>query len=275
MSAPSGFSAAWLTLREPADALARDAGLAAELAGGSAAAPAGAPGWVIHDLGCGTGSMGRWLVPRLPGPQHWVLHDRDPELLTLAAAGMVEFPGDGEAVTAQIRQSDVTALTGQDFAGARLVTASALLDLLTAQEVRLLAEACVDAGCAALFTLSVAGQVKLTPADPLDDEIAAAFNAHQRRTVDGRSLLGPDATAIAADAFTRLGAKVRVRPSPWRLGPDRAALTVEWLRGWVGAALEQRPHLQVEDYLHRRLTSATEGRLRVVVAHDDVLARQE
>ena len=36
---------------------------------------------VIHDLGCGTGSMGRWLAPRLPGPQHWVLHDRDADLL--------------------------------------------------------------------------------------------------------------------------------------------------------------------------------------------------
>jgi hypothetical protein len=27
--------------------------------------------WVIHDLGCGTGAMGRWLAPVLPGPQHW------------------------------------------------------------------------------------------------------------------------------------------------------------------------------------------------------------
>ena len=27
------------------------------------------------------------------------------------------------------------------------------------------------------------------------------------------------------------------RPSPWRLGPGRSALTAEWLRGWVGAAV--------------------------------------
>ena len=27
---------------------------------------------VIHDLGGGSGAMGRWLAPRLPGPQHWV-----------------------------------------------------------------------------------------------------------------------------------------------------------------------------------------------------------
>ena len=43
---------------------------------------------MIHDLGSGTGSMSRWLAPRLPGPQHWVLHDRDADLLARAAAGM-------------------------------------------------------------------------------------------------------------------------------------------------------------------------------------------
>ena len=29
--------------------------------------------------------MGRWLAPLLDGPQHWVLHDRDPDLLGVAA----------------------------------------------------------------------------------------------------------------------------------------------------------------------------------------------
>ena len=41
---------------------------------------------VIHDLGGGSGAMGRWLAPRLPGPQHWVVHDRDADLLELAVA---------------------------------------------------------------------------------------------------------------------------------------------------------------------------------------------
>ena len=47
--------------------------------------PAGRrPPLLVHDLGSGTGSMVRWLAPRLPGPQHWVLHDRDPDLLAAA-----------------------------------------------------------------------------------------------------------------------------------------------------------------------------------------------
>jgi SAM-dependent methyltransferase len=260
MSASSGFSAAWLGLREAADAQARCTALADAVADQLRRVPR----LLVHDLGCGTGSMRRWLAPRLPEPQHWVLHDRDPELLALAAAGADEV---------EARLGDVSALTARDLAGADLVTTSALLDLLTAREVDGLAVACIGAGCAALFTLSVAGRVELTPADPLDGEIATAFDLHQRRTVHGRRLLGPDAVAVASDSFTRLGARVQVCPSPWRLGPDQAALTAEWLRGWVGAAVEQRPDLPVGDYLRRRSAEAADGRLRVVVHHLDLLAR--
>ena len=88
-------------------------------------------GHVIHDLGCGTGAMGRWLAPLLPGPQHWVVHDRDADLLEVAAAEPPGPAADGAAVTVEARQSDLTRLRPGDLAGATLITASALLDLLT------------------------------------------------------------------------------------------------------------------------------------------------
>ena len=66
----------WLALREPADAEARSTELVDD-----PAAHLPTDGLVVHDLGCGTGSMARWLAPRLVGPQRWVLHDRDAELL--------------------------------------------------------------------------------------------------------------------------------------------------------------------------------------------------
>ena len=75
-------SPAWLALREPADAAARSAELAGRVA---RHLPAAGP-LVIHDLGGGSGAMGRWLAPRLHGPQHWVLHDRDADLLERAVA---------------------------------------------------------------------------------------------------------------------------------------------------------------------------------------------
>lgn len=230
---------------------------------------------MIHDLGCGSGSMGRWLAPQLSGPQHWVMYDHDPELLAHAAANMVGSAADGSPVTVETRQADITRLSAEDLAGATLVTASALLDLLTLEEVAGLAAACVGARCAALLTLSVLGRVELAPAEPMDAEIAAAFDAHQRRTIGGRRLLGPDAVDASTQAFGRLGVEVQVRTSPWRLGGDQAALTAQWLRGWVDAAYEQRPELADDGYLGRRLAAAEAGELRVVVHHADLFARSE
>jgi hypothetical protein len=260
----------WLGLREPADA----AGRAPDLVDPVRRHLAGNGRAVIHDLGSGTGSMGRWLAPRLPGPQHWIMYDRDPDLLECARTEMVERAADGSPVTVETRLRDITRLTRDDLGGAALITASALLDMLTVDEVQGVVGACADAGCPALLTLSVTGRVGLTPADPLDAKLAAAFNAHQRRTTGGRQLLGPDAVDAAAGAFRRRGVTVTTRPSPWRLGADRAALTAEWMRGWVAAATEQEPDLAgpAAAYLDSRLAAAAVGDLDVVVQHTDLLA---
>ncbi|AGZ42218.1 methyltransferase domain-containing protein [Actinoplanes friuliensis] len=263
------FSSTWLTLREPADAAARAVELVEALR-----LPAGGE-LVIRDLGCGTGSMGRWLAPRLPGPQRWVLQDRDPALLAHAAAHLPAAAADGSPVTVETAEGDVTALTVEDLAGTSLVTCSALLDLFTTDEVAALAEVCVASGTPALFTLSVVGEVTFEPEDPLDAEVAAAFNAHQRRAVGDRRLLGPEAVGAAAEAFAKAGATVGVRPSPWRLGPGEAQLTAEWLRGWVGAAAEQRPDLRLDAYLEGRIEAAEAGRLQVTVGHQDLLAQKD
>lgn len=268
------YPAQWLDLRERADAAARAVELLDPLRHYLAGAPRPAGGWVIRDLGCGTGSLARWLAPRLTGPQHWILHDRDPDLLALAVARMPASAADGSRITAETQQGDIAGLTAADLAGTSLVTASALLDLLTKDEVGELAGACAVARCPALLALSVTGRVELTPADPLDVEIGDAFNAHQRRSEHGRALLGPDAVTAAGEAFTLRDATVRVRPSPWRLGAAEFALTARWLEGWTGAALDQRPDLapQLDDYLGRRQATCSAGALAAVVHHSDLLA---
>ena len=263
-------SAAWLGLRETADAAARAGDLVEPLRRRLALGRS----VTIHDLGAGTGSMGRWLAPLLPGPQHWILHDRDADLLDRAGAGLVTAAADGAPVTVATHRCDLTRLTAADLADATLVTASALLDMLTAAEVERIVAACAGAGCPTLLTISVIGRVRLTPPDPLDAVVEAAFNAHQRRTVAGRGLLGPDAVAACVQAFGRRGVDVLVRPSPWRLGPGQADLIAEWFTGWVGAAVEQRPGLAgpLAGYTEDRLAAARSGRLTVVVEHRDLLA---
>ena len=273
-SLSTGLRPEWLALREGADAAARSSALVDPLCA-----------WlesrhdtnlVVRDLGCGTGSMGRWLAGRLPGPQHWVLHDRDPDLLSRAIATPPAAAKDGWPVSVSAELADLTTLTDADLAGTSLVTASALLDLLTSAEVAALAKACVAAGCPALLTLSVLGRVELDPVDPLDEEIGAAFNDHQRRDRLGRRQLGLDAFAAAAEEFAK-GSVIYQRPSPWRLGPAQGALSAEWLRGWVSSAIEQRPDLAGAGarYLERRLEAAAAGRLLVVVEHGDLLALPE
>jgi hypothetical protein len=258
----------WLKLREPADAAARSRELVERLA-----RPANGR-WVIHDLGGGTGSMGRWLAPLIPGPQHWVVHDRDVELLALTTACPPGAAADGAAVTVETRRSDVTRLAPEELAGATLITASALLDMLTEDELTGLVTACAGAGCPILLALSVVGRVELTPADPLDPGFNAAFNDHQRRLTERGRLLGPDAVAVAAEQLRRLGAEVLIRSSPWRLGAFDHDLAEVWLAGWVSATCEQQPELGAEAgvYTRRRLEQLAAGELEVTVHHADLLA---
>ena len=252
----------WLALREPADAAAHATDLVERLPEGP---------HVIHDLGGGTGAMGRWLAPRLPGPQHWVLHDRDADLLEVAAADLPGPAADGAGVTVEARQSDITRLPPDELAGATLITASALLDMLTEQELVRLVDSCASVGCPVLLTLTVAGGVELTPADPLDRRVETAFNDHQRRAT-----LGPDAVAAAVRELERHGMEVLVRPSPWQLGHEHAELMIEWFTGWVRAACEEDAGLAAEaqDYTRRRLEQASAGQLAVTVDHADVLAQK-
>jgi hypothetical protein len=267
-SEATAFAPDWLYLREPADAAARASELVDTLRENL---PDGE--LVIRDLGCGTGSLGRWLAGRLPGTQRWILHDHDTELLTRARTSLPATALDGSPVDVVAEQRDVTALRAADLAGTSLVAASALLDLLTEAEVTALASAIVEAGCAALLVLSVTGRVELSPADPLDEAVAAAFNAHQRRITGGRRLLGPAAVDVAATALGRLGATVVRAASAWRLGPDQAALQRQWLEGWVGAAVDHVPDLRpaADVYLQRRLEMAQAGELHAVIHHGDLL----
>jgi hypothetical protein len=254
------FAPEWLALREQADAAARAATLLDPLRTYLDGRPI-----VVRDLGSGTGSMGRWLAPQLGGEQTWTLTDRDPVLLAVAATSVPN---------ASTELRDITALSAADLAGTTLVTGSALLDILTAAEIENLAEACVGAGCPALFALTVVGRVELDPPHLLDAALTSAFNSHQRRTIDGRQLLGPSAVQVAAEAFHRRGAWLQLAPSPWRLGRDQGALIAAWLGGWVSAACEQQPDLigAATAYLDRRLAECAAGSLTATIHHEDLLA---
>lgn len=264
-------SAGWLALREPADAAARAHELVEEVRAhlprqGSV---------VVHDLGCGTGSMARWLSTLLRGRQHWVMVDRDPELLAVAATRAPARAADGAPVTAETRHRDITRLAPVELGGAALITASALLDMMTGEELTRFVACCAAAGCPVLLMLSVTGQVDILPHDPFDEQVRVAFNGHQRRHTGRHRLLGPDAVGAAVEGFQHLGLDVLVRPSPWVLGAAQRALAARWFTGWLRAACEESPSLApgAAAYARRRLAQASVGQLRVTVHHQDILVR--
>ena len=258
MTGPVRASSEWLRLREAADAAARASELVEKVRSYLPTHGAAA----IHDLGCGTGSMARSLAVRLPGPQHWVMYDRDDELLTLAAADPPDRASDGTPVTMETRRRDITRMELVELAGAALITASALLDMMTAEELERLVATCAGADCPVLIALSVTGRVEITPAEPFDQSVTDAFNAHQRRTTSAGKLLGPDAVGAAVDGFTRLGLEVLLRPSPWRLGPGHAALAAAWFTGWLPGHASSDPSCgpmlrRTQDDASRRQPPAT------------------
>lgn len=269
MSEILAVSAEWLALREPEDARARSlelALLASELMPDGPIA--------VHDLGSGTGSMMRWLAPVLPGPQSWFLHDWNARLTEQAVAHARPSDRDNTEISVFARTGNLAALTPEDAAGASLVTASALLDVLSAQEIRSIVDVCVAARAPAFFSLSVIGEVQLTPWDARDTAFGEAFNAHQSRDLDLRRQSGRHGASIAHRHFEEAGWQVRETTTQWRLDPHQSALLSEWFCGWVDAAVEQEPLLRpvADRYRQDRVAQMGRGELTALIDHRDFLA---
>ena len=186
----------------------------------------------------------------------------------MRVAGAPGPAADGAAVTVEARRSDITRLAPGDLAGASLVTASALLDLLTADELVRVLGAC--AGCPMLLALTVVGRVTLTPEEPLDAPIGAAFNAHQRR---GRKL-GPDAVAAAVGELRGTGAEVArpAEPLATRCGPRRPGGRVVRRVGRrrLRAGARRWPPRPAPTWTGASAQAAA-GELDVIVDHADLL----
>ena len=166
----SGFSAEWLTLREPYDLNSRNPTVIDAVA--AALEPLSSVR--IVDLASGTGSTIRALSPFLPARQSWKLIDNDLAKQVAATTIPLDLNRDLEA-----------ALDGP----IDLVATSALLDLVSESWLdRLVVEI---AARSMLFyaALSYDGRTKLSPPDPLDAAIAAAVNitSAQTRVLDRRS----------------------------------------------------------------------------------------
>ena len=277
----------WLRLREASDAAARSEALTREIA---ATLPSNEPLCAL-DLATGSGSNIRYLAERLQGQQRWLAVDESAELLADLLERMRQW-GAARGYDVEIDTNaclirgprldchietlrlDLGVLSDRVlFAGRHLVTASALLDLVSEPWLRALATHCRVEGASALFTISYNGHSSCEPREPEDDMVLGLFNRHQR-TDKGLSgpAAGPEAAATAERCFAEAGFRVRRVPSDWDIAPASRDMQRMLIEGWAYAAsdIEPRRARIIADWRARRLAHVDAGLSRIVVGHDDL-----
>jgi SAM-dependent methyltransferase len=252
----SRFQADWLQLREPCDHAARSASLAAEFACALGPAPR------LIDLGCGTGSNTRYLAPRLPPGQRWLLVDHDATLLEQARLALR-----GLKIEARFQALNLAHELPhlQEHDG---ITASALLDLASAAWLDRLARWCH--GRPLLIALTFDGRLGWQPPAVEDETIRQRFLAHQRTDKGFGPALGAAAVAYMARRLVGDGYCVSTAASDWRLGPLDAPLLAATLEGVIAAVAD------IDDppapWVALRRSQHAAGQLHLAVGHLDLLA---
>ena len=220
----------------------------------------------VVDLGAGTGANLRRLAPALQGPQHWTLVERDPALIEAGEAKLA-----GSATEWRYRQLDLAEeLERLADEPCDLLTASALLDLVSAGWLERLARLRQRTGAALYVALSYDGRIAWEPSDALDAAVTALVNAHQRSDKGFGSALGPTAAASLANL---LGDQAEIGESAWSLDQGDTDLQAALLDGYARAAIEAAPLQEqpIRQWSERRGEVLRQGRSRLFVGHVDLL----
>jgi SAM-dependent methyltransferase len=262
----TSFTAQWLALREPYDRRARSETVldAVEAAFRDQTAIS------VVDLGCGTGATLRAIGPHLPVRQNWRFADNNLGLLA-QAAGLGRPPERTvEARTIDLVRDLELALDGS----VDLITTSALLDLVSAEWLERLAVESAARRLPVYAAITYQGRATLAPAEPIDLEIVAAVNRHQRRDKGFGPALGPEAGLRAVRSFERVGYSIVTGSSDWVFEPEDRDIQLEVLAGWAAAAveLEDLPSNTIASWLARRRAHVAAGRSRMRVGHVDFFA---
>ncbi len=253
------FSLEWLTLREPYDARARSEQINDALLQ-----------WCkshqrpeVCDLGAGSGANFRYLSSRI-GSASWSLYDHDASLL--AAVATTERGLMPKTQTLDLAKH----LPALPVDG--LLTASALLDLVSERWLATLVANSTRARCAALFVLNYDGAVRFAPSHALDARVIDWVNTHQRGDKGFGSALGPRAGARAVTLWREAGYEVMQAQSDWQIAAQDMQLAL--LSGWRDAALEIAPESAqtLFEWAACRQAWIEEGVSRIEVGHLDLFA---
>jgi hypothetical protein len=262
----TSFSAEWLALREPYDARARNPAILDAVV----ASAEGRLAMRIVDLAAGIGATLRALAPRLSARQVWRLVDNNPEVLTHARKLTRSGPFAIEARALDLNCGLDDALNGP----IDLVTAFALLDLVSETWLAGLVREIVRRSIPIYATLSYDGRAAISPADPLDAAIVAAVNRHQTTDKGFGPALGPAAADTAIAQLQSMDYSVVRGASDWVLGPDDRELQMKIFANWASAACGSAglSHADMVGWLARRRDAVIAGCSSVRIGHVDFFA---
>jgi hypothetical protein len=128
----------------------------------------------------------------------------------------------------------------------------------------------IDNRVPAFFSLTVTGGLRLSPTDPHDQLLLAAFNDHQRRA--GRA--GPEATTLTVNLLRAAEFAVTTQETSWRLTAQSGlAFVDQMLAERLAAAVAQDPALAASAaaWLELRRAQLAAGLLRIELDHCDIL----
>ena len=265
----SGFSIEWLNLREASDHKARDRHLLKTAAN-----------WlndlkskdkVIVDLGSGTGSTIRGLqrYTTLAPSIQWRLVDNDPDLLAEAVHRH------SEEYSIESFLVDLSATQKLPLESVSLITASALLDLVSSNFIRdlcqLIKEKNEGRPLGFYSALNYDGCIKWTPVHPLDAAILMNFNTDQRKDKGFGPALGPDATDFLKTQFHSTKFQCLSAKSPWLLGSADYLLTESLINGISGVAIQTGglTNSDIQDWKTFRIENVRTG--TCYLGHTDIL----
>ncbi len=283
------FDTDWLRLRFPFDEAARNREVeAACLRWLGNRSPL-----TILDLGAGLGANCVHLGPRIRGDQRWLLLDHDERVPAagfewmaerLSAAGY-EGAWDGRQgwwadaghrlevayVTAPLdRLMETVSLSEVD-----LVTANALLDLLSWKQCEALAGMLADFRLPLLATINYAS-MSFEPMGTADLPITGLYEQHMTREQAGGARLGKQAVSLLEELLEQRGYRTLRKPANWVVGPDQpemqGALLAFMERALAEMELMPGMVAQWEAWLELRRAEMARGALTIRVRHFDLWA---
>ncbi len=293
-----GFDADWLAMREPFDRDARTRASLGRLIADATAATSHASRPIIGvDLGGGTGSFLRCLIPAIGGAQRWTLADRDPALLDAAFAAFapgrdahgaqLERVAGGLRVSARawdasiaLRAIDLrTARLRDELRDASIVAASALLDLVSLRWFESLVDAASTGRAMLVFSLNYDGRIEWTPTHPGDEAITRAMNADQRTDKGFGPALGPDCATQVPACLEAAGYTCTIARSDWLIGAGDARMQARLIEDLAAIAgrqpgVDASRRASIEQWRLARRARLADAGATLRVGHVEIVARR-